>query len=991
LNTDTFLTRITAPQDEIVICTRQPLRGQPGEFFFWNRGSFTNAADAAAAALKWDAEPETTVYYTVGRFAGHTYVDPATGKTKHNRKQEHATFFKALAVDLDVGPDKPYATQKEGWTAMSTAIDAIGMPPPMVVSSGRGVHIYWPLTEPLPRDTWVKVSTALRHALHDKGVVIDTTKIHDPSMVLRPVGTHHKKQTPWLPVELKRDCPDYDLLPIAQTLSAWAKAAPPGSTRPASLGQRRPSTITASVLNSRDVLVHEVGARCAQVGAILSSGGVTNAAGMPVEEPLWRLTMGLAKHATEQDAAIIALAGQHPDFDLHTSQQKMDAWTASGPPTCAAFEQLCASGCQGCPHQGKVKTPASLSMQTVTVVAAPPVAPDTPSEFVPAPLELPLPRGYVVRDGVIYEEVEEASDSGGVTTEYERVCSLEMHITGVYRDSASGQSAFRLMINYTFEGWVEEDHVITVLAAPGKDFSAFLLHRQVYARTPGEQEKIRKYLMEYLKMVQAMAPSGQDYQAFGWQPDGSFLCGERVIGSNTGVTDRRLKGPAGTFSETLRPHGDRDEWIAAMAMLNNPGTETIRSAVLIALSGMLGGAAGNASMVLSIYSTETTTGKSLALIAANSLIGSPKKLMMNKNDTANAMFKVRGVLNNLPCSLDELTSADEHDVVNLVYDLSQGREKMSMTRDRELRDPVKWDGPTLITTNVSLHQKFDVVQTNNDPLKARTMELAHHDRTFIQTQPDGSSNGYKFFDMVQANNGWAYPELVEQVIALGGPDLLWRQGEAAFTRKFNFLFEPQERFYRTAIIAGWIVARLGNKLGLLPFDVDGTAQHLIEHVKSFRKETADARQDVFDTVGQFLQEHNDRLIVSNMAPGDPVDRVRQPAPERAVARLKLVSDTTTPVCPGSSLSINLAALRTWLGRTRDGVDRVIRELEMAGALVSKRERVSLFKGCGFNNPGQAHCVVIDMTHPRFMASISAAATRMQSPVALSVLQGKKSA
>ena len=924
------------------------------------------------------------MYYTVGRFAGHSYVG-TTGKTKYNRKQEHATYFKALAVDLDIGEGKPYATQKEGWAAMTTAIDAIGLPPPMVVSSGGGIHIYWPLTADIPTTTWVKVSTALRHALHAHGVVIDTTKIHDPSMVLRPVGTHNKKQTPWRPVELKRDCPDYDLLPIATTLSAWAKASPPGvaGTRPT--GPRRASSITAAVLNSRDVLVHEVGSRCAQVGSLLSSGGAT------AEEPLWRLSMGLAKHATDQQAAVIALAGQHPEFDLLTSLHKMDAWTASGPPTCAAFEQLNPRGCAGCPHRGQVKTPASLSMQTITIVPAPAPSPETPAEFVAPPLLLPLPNGYVVRDGSIYEEVTETDDKGITTTDYERVTSLEMHITGVYRDSASGQSAFRLMINYEFEGWLEEDHAITVLAAPGKDFSSFLLHRQVYARTPGEQERIRKYLMEYLKMVQAMAPSGMDYQAFGWQPDGSFLCGERVIGSTSGVTDRRLKGPAGTFSETLRAHGERDQWVAAMDMLNEPGTETIRSAVLIALSGLLGNAAGNASMVLSIYSTETTTGKTLALIAANSLVGTPKKLMLNKNDTANAMFKVRGVFNNLPCSLDELTSADDHDVVNLVYDLSQGREKLSMTRDRELRDPVKWDGPTLITTNISLHQKFDTVQANNDPLKARTMELAHHDRTFIQTKPDGSSNGYKFFDLLDKNNGWAYPELVEQVLALGGPDLLWRQGEAAFTRKFNFLFEPQERFYRTAIIAGWVVARLGRKLGLLPFDVDGTAQYLINHVQSFRRESADSRQDVFDTVGQFLQEHNDRLIVSNMSPGDASDRVRQPAPERAVARLRLVSDATVTVAPGSTLSINLNSLRTWLGRTKDGVDRVVRELETAGALSSRRERVSLFKGCGFNNPGQAHCVVIDMTHPRFAAAISSAATRMQSPVALAVLQGKKSA
>ena len=74
-----------------------------------------------------------------------------------------------------------------------------------------------------------------------------------------------------------------------------------------------------------------------------------------------------------------------------------------------------------------------------------------------------------------------------------------------------------------------------------------------------------------------------------------------------------------------------------MGMLNNPGTDTIRSAVLLSTIGLLGPASGNSTLVVSIYSTETTTGKTLSLIAANSLIGNPRELLLNRNDTVNAM------------------------------------------------------------------------------------------------------------------------------------------------------------------------------------------------------------------------------------------------------------------------------------------------------------------------------------------------------------------
>jgi hypothetical protein len=424
-----------------------------------------------------------------------------------------------------------------------------------------------------------------------------------------------------------------------------------------------------------------------------------------------------------------------------------------------------------------------------------------------------------------------------------------------------------------------------------------------------------------------------------------------------------------------------------MKMLNSPGTQTIRSAVLIATAGILGQAAGNASMVLSIYSTETTTGKTLALIAANSLIGAPKKLFMNKNDTPNALFKMRGVLNNLPCTIDELTAASDQDIVNLAYDFSQGREKLAMTRDRDIREPVTWDGPTLITTNISLHQKFDAAQSNSDPLKARTMELGHHDRTFIQTDVTGSSQGYRFFDIMAENNGWAFPELAQAVVDNGGAKLVWEHGEAAFVRKFNFMFEPQERFYRTAIIAGWVMGKLGSGLGLFPFDIDATASYLMQQVVSFRKEAADSKQDAFDIIGQFLQEHNDQLIEVTEVYGSGKEQPRLPTPERAVARIKVVYDANTMVLPGSLIYINYTAFRKWLSRTRDGVDRVVRELQLAGGLISPRERVTLFKGCPNRNPGQAQCVVVNLNHPRFINALTGTNAKAQSPITLAVLQG----
>ena len=991
MDTKHFFTRIFPQVDELVISVHKPdPSGQNPRGIFWNRGSFADIDEAVQAAQQWDQEPNTTVYFGVGSFANHKHPDPTTGKTKIQRKQDQATWFKALALDLDIGADKPYQTQKEGGAALLTAISAIGLPDPMLVSSGRGIHCYWPLTDKISRDHWVKASIALRLALEEHHVVIDTSKIHDPSMVLRPVGTHHKKQQPWKPVKLVADCPDYEPHSLFQTLKPWIGKAVQTAAAPRKSGKPT-SSILSAVLNSNDVSIDVVATKCRQVGALAASGGVTDAAGNAVTEPLWRASLGLAKHAIDVPYAVITLAGQHPDFDMQASMDKIAGWHGSGPTTCAKFEQLCGGGCDGCPHRGQITSPAQLSVQTETIIE---------DEETGQQIELKLPEPYVVRNNALFKEVKietmVADGNGGEkaieTTEYDLISPYEMHITGVYNDPVSRKSAFRLMIKYPMVGWKEEEHEMSVIAATGKDFATFLLNRQVYVKTIGSQEKIRSFLMDYLTMVQATTPSGQDYTAFGWQSDGSFMCGQTIIGSPEGITDTRLRGAAQTYGNLIGQHGERSEWVRAMDMLNNPGTDTIRSAVLLSTIGLLGPASGNSTLVVSIYSTETTTGKTLSLIAANSLIGNPRELLLNRKDTANAMYKIRGVLNHLPACMDEVTTADEKDVADMLYDFSQGREKIRMSKDGALRDPATWAGPTFMTTNISLYQKVESAQAGNEPLKARCLELAQHDRTFV-TPREGEvrSDAYEFFEIVAKNNGWAFPELVEAVQAMGGPQSLWDRAEKAFEPHFGFQFEPQERFYRTAIISAWAIGRIGAKLGLFSFDIEATIKHLLDHIRTTRKWEEDHKVDVFDTIGQFLAEHNDQIVEARCKYGSDNEQVTMPAPERAVARVKVVYDANYPVMPGSVIAINAEKLRTWLKVKRDGLDRVERALDDDGALVRRRERVTMFKGCPKHAPGQAQCIIINLNHPRFVDSLTGNSSRPQSPITLAVLNGAQGA
>jgi len=985
VETKEFLERVHAKSDQLIVCCWKPdPQGNVKEGFFWQEASYTydDFDKAAERIAKCDKHPSVTVYYTVGSFSGHEYVS-ANGKTKWYRKTEFARHFKALAFDLDIGPDKQYTNQIDAVVALKKVLSSMDMPFPMLVSSGNGLHVYWPLTQELPTKTWVQLSKALRRALAEHNLVIDNSKIHDPSMVLRPVGSHHKKSTTWKPVKVVKDCEDFDPMMLAGILKRWVSVEP--EKKPA----KKSSIMDAVIGSSNDVVLERVAEHCTQIRALVASGGFIDAAGEQVEEPLWRASLGIAKHCTDPEEAIIKLAGEHPDFDLKVNLEKLEGWGAHGPTTCETFERLCPAGCRGCPHKENIKSPARLSSTSSVTVET-----DKGEE------EIELPKGYVVRDNCVYKEVREkveSTDANGNPTMVEQVewvlvSHYLMHVLGLYKNPETGNSTFRLSVRYPMVGWTEEDHEMDVLVN-GPSFTKFLHHRQIFdAKTGAQQERLRLFIVDYLAKVQSESPTGIDYIHFGWQKDKTFLCGHTVLGNDVDTAiKRRLKGAATRFDELIKPVGSRADWVDAMRILEKPEAKMIRMMMFLSMGSVLSRAAGNCTGMVSIYSPQTTTGKTLALYAINSMFGNPKEMLLQRRDTANAMFKIRGVLNQLPCTIDELTTVHPDEAVNMVYDLSSGVEKNSMDQRRELRDPARWTGPTFVSANVSFHQQFDLAQTNDSALRARCIEYVHEDRTLVEKDTSGTSPADRFVEAIFHNYGWAYPELVSAVISNGGDTELWKALKPKFIEKFGSVFQAVDKYAEPMIICGWIMSKIARKLGLVSFDPDEVAQDWIAHVHATHDYEAKHAVDAIDTLGQFLQEHNDEIIHSSQQHGQQKENVQLPPPTTAVAREKLIYDANNNILKGSYLAVNIAMLKRWLQRTRDGIDRVTRELDSMGALISERERVTLFKGCPGHNPGQAFCIMVDLTHPRFIEGLDGSEAVKNSTVLKAILGGSHGA
>ena len=70
------------------------------------------------------------------------YFALASFKDDTSRKVDNAAFLRSFFLDLDCGVGKPYADQAAAAQALSIFISNTGLPSPIVINSGGGLHVY---------------------------------------------------------------------------------------------------------------------------------------------------------------------------------------------------------------------------------------------------------------------------------------------------------------------------------------------------------------------------------------------------------------------------------------------------------------------------------------------------------------------------------------------------------------------------------------------------------------------------------------------------------------------------------------------------------------------------------------------------------------------------------------------------------------------------------------------------------------------------------
>lgn len=320
----------------------------------------TDNAQAAATVAKLDGLGEN-VFYALGGFTPDALDRERDDKNKlvrGGRKQANVGWLRSFWADLDCGEGKPYATARDALLSLKNFLDLSGLPKPFVVSSGRGIHLYWPMDADVERTAWKAVAVQLKQAFSIGGLHADPSRTSDEASVLRPVGSHHRKGEP-RPVRLLKNGEIWPLEDLAAQVGAFLAAhnVLPDTVR-----------VTAPALNS-DLAggieypptdADKIADRCAVAGLVRDTQG-------NVDQPTWYGVLGLVAHCENGDEIAQEWSCGHPHYDPDEVQTKLEQQRRFRPTTCKKLGEAQPDLCKACVFFGELASPIRLGMSVPEV------------------------------------------------------------------------------------------------------------------------------------------------------------------------------------------------------------------------------------------------------------------------------------------------------------------------------------------------------------------------------------------------------------------------------------------------------------------------------------------------------------------------------------------------------------------------------------------------------------------------------------------------
>jgi len=819
---------------------------------------------AAKLALDLDSKGHT-IYYALASFK-ETFLTP-TDKLRVKRTAKNVSHLKALWLDVD-NKDCPDGSAV---AAIKEYLLATKMPrPSLMVKSGNGIHLYWPLKEAIPVAEWLPLAEGLKADCVAHNFPVDSVCTSDSARVLRPPGTHNRKDpdNP-RPVTLVWETDeDFDPKELAKCLPLVKTTSIPAHL----LGKAVTNEYSANQ-NSRKADTKQVIGNCAVLRHIMVTGGAEQS------EPEWNSTLLFLKYLDGGVKLVHPMSSRHIAYDYDATEEKWQqklAADTTGPTKCSTFEGWHPALCQACPiyKSKKSKTPMALGYVDPTPPQAevPKTGTVIPKLGTVQGLVGDYPNNWRAMPGNDGTE-RKVFDKESAEWVYERVLKRTWRLMQAQKSTNTGD------YTYVLQAKSKSGKPIAIEVQGGDLWGSTKTWETLSIRgvplTTDEQKHWKDLMATWLQKLQDENAILDTTDQLGWIEKVDDKGDKNIIGFASGgaaffkdgsikksvvTANHKHKGIADYFT----PVGKADRWNDVFNFYNEQGLEHIMVMLASAFAGPLIKFTGQSGAIMAIVSTGTSAGKSLSLETAAAVWGNPKLGTMTLNDTSTAVKNKVAYLQNLPVYWDEVRGDDRslHEFVQTAFQVTQGKDRERADRSARTIAAQTWHTMLICTSNESV---FDLAASETGASDAgvyRIFEIA----ISANQRPVADPRIASMVAELQSNYGMVGQDYARYLT--NNTDKVARKvDEWRIKLEGHFKAEAAERYWIATMATLMAGAEMANIAGCANFDLMKLIKYLQRKFKQLRARVGSARSatDPKELLLAYMMQHqHERLVVENL-------------------------------------------------------------------------------------------------------------------------------
>ena len=866
------------------------------------------------------------------------YFGLATFINDKSRRADNVAHLKSFFLDIDCGPHKDETEgypggQGDGLVALKKFCKHVGLPRPTLVSSGRGLHVYWTLKTEITPGEWIPVAERLKTLCATHGLVADPAVTSDVARVLRVPGTKNFKGDEPTDVRILSAGGDVEFSAFRSILGVTQSVTTPLRTVDMSDLDDVSKSLLGNYVNVFKTIVvrTEAGRGCAQIGQIIAEQET-------ISEPMWRGGLSIVKFCTDCSVAAHNISSKHPGYTPEDTLKKLDQ--IKGPYTCDTFDKLNPGVCDKCPNKGKVKSPIVLGREVqeaegeVVVVEDIAVAAASAGKqtYVIPKYPTPFFRGV---NGGIYKRIK---DKQGDPVEYP-IYHNDLYITRRLSDPEVGESVV-IRLHLPKDGVRE----FTMPLSSMLSRDDFRKHMAMNGVAVLKMDDLMAYMTTWVNKLQAETEADIARRQFGWAGENmdSFIVGNRDIHANR-VDINPPSNATVRLMPALQSKGSLESWIEMAEFYNRPGMEMHQYVMGMSFGAPLVAFSTDGAALLHLHSKDSGVGKTTAMKAGNSIWGHPTEMMCQERDTYNSKMNRAEVYKNIFLSMDELSNMVPKEASDFVYHLTGYKQRNRMTNNAngERYRGDQWKMTICSTGNTSLISRIMMYKAMPKAEMVRILEI-HAEAYAFENKVETD----EFGRMLEESYGTACVPYMQCVITKLDEA---RELFFAIQKKLDDaagLLQPH-RFWSVQAAAALTGLTIAKRLKLINYDIAALFKWIIARIQLNKAGLVADNSDPESILASFLAENYNNTL-----------RIRSTDDARTSG------DSDTFIVPDSAPRMQLVAryeydikmmyilpkpFREWCGKLQIPYADVVAGLK-AGRTGAHMKKIRIGKGTRMNIP-----------------------------------------